>query len=70
MIWFAPSVETVIGAGHVAMLEDPAVQVKLTVVLVLFQPAPLAAGDMAALIVGGVELTTGVTEVVPLYPPV
>jgi len=46
---------TTIGEGQVWMGLLPAVQVKLTVTLVLFQPAALGEGVALATIVGGVD---------------
>ena len=51
---FAPSVETVTGAGHDRIPDPESEQAKLTVTSVLFQPFSLAAGDAVAVIVGGV----------------
>ena len=51
---FAPSVETVTGAGHAWIPDSESEQTKLTMTSVLFQPFSLAAGDAVAVIVGGV----------------
>ena len=53
MICPVPSVEIVCVPGQVATDRPPALHVNVTVTLVLFQPAGLAAGETEAVIVGG-----------------
>lgn len=50
----APSVETTCVVGQLVIGAPPGVQVKLTVTLVLFQPAELGPGEGTAMMVGGV----------------
>jgi hypothetical protein len=51
--WFAPSIDSVVGALQLATPESASVHVKLTVTSVLFQPAALPAGSASPMIVGG-----------------
>jgi len=53
MIWLAPSVVTVCGAGQLATAEVASLQANVTVTLLLFQPAAFGAGEAVAVIVGG-----------------
>src|SRR5271163_1427816 len=53
-VWLAASVETVMGAGQVAMPEPESEQVNVTVTLELFQPLALGAGAATAVMAGGV----------------
>src|SRR5688500_12133152 len=52
MVWFAPSVETIAGAGHVTTPEMASAHVNVTVTSPLFQPAVFGGGDTTAVIVG------------------
>ena len=51
---FTPSEETTCGGGQVAIGALPALQVKVTTTLVLFQPLALGAGEAEVVMVGGV----------------
>jgi hypothetical protein len=50
--WFAACVVTGTGDGQVAIGYEPAVQVKVTVTVELFQPLPFGLGEAAAVMVG------------------
>jgi len=66
----APSLVTVIGAGHVAMAKFASLQVKVTVTFVLFHPLAFGGGLTVAVMTGVADATVGVTEAVPLRLPV
>jgi hypothetical protein len=53
MVWWAPSVLSVAGGGQLAIPEVASLHVKVTVTVVLFHPAALAAGLASAVITGG-----------------
>src|SRR5579864_5491821 len=58
----------VCGAGHTAMPEFASLQVNVTVGFVLFHPASLGAGEMVAVITGGVlSILTG-NDAVATFP--
>lgn len=67
--WFVPSVVIVTGAVHEAIPEFASVPVKVTVTFVLFQPSPLALGDLVPVVFGAVASRSTVTEPV-VVPPV
>lgn len=66
----APSVETICGGGQAVIGAAPAagVQVKLTVTLVLFQPAALGCGATTARICGGTSEMFTVNCVEAVFP--
>jgi hypothetical protein len=66
--WPAPSVETVCGDVKLATPERLSVQAKVTVTGVLFQLAPLAAGEEVAVIVGGVSSKLTVAQAFAVRP--
>jgi hypothetical protein len=66
--WPAPSVVNVIGAVQLAMPDKASAPLKVTVTLVLFQPAAFGAGDAAAAAVGAVRSILTVTEAVRTNP--
>src|ERR1700692_989716 len=68
MTWFAPSVLTTCGLGQLVMGAVEAVQVKLTVTLVLFQPFALGPGQATATIDGKVSSTFNVNVAVAALP--
>ena len=70
MTWPAPSVLTVTGAGQVVIAKFASLQLKLTVVFVLFHPFLFAVGLTSAVITGETATAGGVTEAVPLKLPV
>jgi hypothetical protein len=51
--WFAPSVLTMTGEGQLCTGYEPAVHVKVTVTLELFQPFAFGAGERVAVMDGG-----------------
>jgi hypothetical protein len=70
MLWAAPSLETVTGAGHVAIAKFASLHLNLTVTFVLFHPLPFGSGLIVLVITGAAATRGGVTEAVPLRLPV
>ena len=66
--WLAPSTGRVTGSEQVATPELSSAHTKLTVTVLLFQPAAVGAGVMLPVIVGGVRSMFTVTVAVELFP--
>ena len=64
----APSVESVIGDGQLAIPESASVQAKVTTTSVLFHPAALAGGEADAEIAGAVLSMFRVIVVCAVFP--
>jgi hypothetical protein len=65
---FAPSVVMTWRKGQLVIGAAPAVQVKLTVTFVLFQPAPFGRGATTGMICGGVSEIFSVTCAEAVFP--
>lgn len=63
-----PELEMVCGEGQLLIGAPPAVHTKLTVTLLLFQPAPLGWGDTLAVMVGAVSEMFSVMLALALFP--
>jgi hypothetical protein len=68
MLWFAPSVVTMMGEGQVATGALPGLQTKETVAGELIHPLEFGAGETEPMIVGPVSEIFTVTWVVSLLP--
>src|SRR5579872_3512725 len=66
--WPAPSVASVVTGGQVSMPLSASLQVNVTLMVPLFQPAASGSGAAAALIVGTVLSTLTDTETVVVFP--
>src|SRR5579864_9285588 len=71
IFWFCPSEATNCGVGHLATPDKLSVQLKVTVTLALFQPAPLGDGAAVAVTTGGVlsifSVVVETAEVLPAW---